>query len=219
MKASIFLTYFLIISCRVFSQTDAINDSLINEICKTLNSDKNLADSARFREISQKHIYPVVIKIDTSKRGDAFKFISARLQRNCNEFKLMIERMYPNKGDWVHEDKKPISSLDKEICKDFIQIGKYYYLEANGDTVHLTIENNIWEDHFLDGTYSKLKFYWTGDCEFEIEFVDSNNETRKNFSRPGDKYKYQILEKDNGYYKLSVESVGTSEFYTFKVYY
>ena len=202
-----------------FSQTDAINDSLINEICKTLSSNKDLADSIRFREISQKHIYPVVIKIDSSKQDDAFEFISARLQRNCNAFKLLLDRMYPNKGDWVREDKKPISSLDKKTCEDFIKIKTYSYLEANGDTVHLTIENNFWEDHFLDGTYSRLKFYWTRDCEFEIEFVESNNETRKNFSRPGDKYKYQILEKDNGYYKLSVEIVGTNQFYTFKVYY
>ena len=219
MKVLVFFISFLIISYSVFSQTDVMNDSLINKICNTLTLNRNLADSIRFKEISQKHIYPILIKLDTSKQNDAFQFIAARLQRNCSEFKLMCERMYPDKGGWIHLNKKPISALDKKTCEDFIKIGKYYYLEANGDTTHLIIKNSTWEDHFLDGTYSKLKFYWTGDCQFEIEFIESNNETRKNYSRPGDKYKYQVLEKNDGYYKLSVEGVWTNEFYTFKVYY
>lgn len=219
MKQIIFLTCFILVSCKAFSQANAINDSLINKICNALNLNRHLSDTLRLREVSLKYIFPAIMNLDSSKRRTAFMFIENRLQRNCKEFSLIVERLNPNKGDWIHEDKKPVGSLQKKACEDFIKIKRYSYMESNGDTVHLTIDNNLWEDHFSDGTYSKLKFHFIGDCEFEIEFIESNNETRKSFSHPGDKYKYQILSKEKGYYKLSVELAGANQFYTFKMYY
>ena len=86
--------------------------------------------------------------------------------------------------------------------------------------MRITIENNIWQDHFIDGTYSSLKFKWISECEFEIEFVKSNNELRKNFSKAGDKYRYQILAQGAGFYEMFVEVVGsTGHLASFKLYY
>ncbi len=74
-------------------------------------------------------------------------------------------------------------------------------------------------DLFKDGTYSKLKFEWLGDCEFELEFIESNNESRKSFSKPGDKYIYQILDKKAKYYLMSAWIPGMSYFLKFKIYF
>ena len=60
---------------------------------------------------------------------------------------------------------------------------------------------------------------WLTDCEFQIEFVTSNNELRKKLSKPGDKYRYQVLEKSDGYYFMSAEVVDVNQFMTFKLYY
>ncbi len=219
MKLLIFLPIFLISFHSSFSQTNEINDSLVTEICNTLNANKGLTDSLRLVEIRQTHIYPILRKLDSTDLEEALKFISFRLQKNCNEYLLIINRLYPNKGDWIQLDKKPTSSLDKKTCSDFLKIGTYYYLEGNGDTTRLTIKNNFWIDHFTDGTYSKLKFKRTGDCAFEIEFIESNNDSRKYSSRPGDKYDYQILEQGNGYYLLSVVVAGMNAYTSFKLYY
>jgi hypothetical protein len=219
MKFMFFFLVFLIISHFSFSQMSKVNDSLLNEICNTLLSNRDLADTIRLEEIKSKHISPVIDGIEKPNQKDAANFIAIHLLRNCKEFRDISMRLYPNKEELAGVNEKPISALDKMDCQDFIKIGKYYYIEATGDTVHLTIENNIWEDHFLDGTYSKLKFVWVNDCEFEIEFIESNNPSRKSFSRPGDKYRYQILQKGDGNYQLSVEIVGTDQFFKFKMYY
>ena len=167
----------------------------------------------------KKHIIPVLNNIETSQQTAAVENISFRLQRICKEYKSILERLVPNKGDWETINEKPISKLNKEVCLDIFKTEQYYYLEASGDTIRLSIKNGFWQDHFKDGTYSKLKFHWISDCEFEIEFVESNNRIRKNLSKPGDKYRYQFLEKGRSYYKLSVEVVGANQFSTFKLYY
>lgn len=219
MKLILLLLIFQLTSYSIFAQVDKVNDSLIEEICTYLTDNNHLEDKVRYERIKARYIYPIIYKIKNSKRDEAINFISARLQRNCKEFDEMVERLNPPKGDWVRIDKKQTSSLSKEVCEDFLKIGEYYYFGADGEKVYLTIENNIWEDHFLDNTYSKLNLSWTDTCEFEIEFVESNNKIRRNFSKPGDKYKYQILEKDDNYYKLSVEIVQANQFFTFKLYY
>lgn len=95
----------------------------------------------------------------------------------------------------------------------------YKYIEFNGDTTNLKIDNDFWIDNFKDGTYSKLKIYWSSDCYFDIEFINSNNEVRKKISHPGDKYRYTILEKFDNYYLMSVEITGIKRFSIFKIYY
>lgn len=74
------------------------------------------------------------------------------------------------------------------------------YPDFNGDTVNLIIDKGLWTDNFKDGTYSKLRFKWINDCEFEIEFIESNNPVQSQFSKKGDKYLYQIIEKKDNYY-------------------
>ena len=121
-------------------------------------------------------------------------------------------------NNWEAVNTKPTTRLNKRSCEDFLKYKKYKYLEPEGDTVNLTIENGYWVEHFKDKTFSKLKFYWINDCEFEIEFVESNNKIRKAASKPGDKYKYQILDKKQNFYDMSVEIPETKVFAVFKLY-
>jgi hypothetical protein len=47
--------------------------------------------------------------------------------------------------------------------------------------------------------------------------TESNNETMSNFSIKGDKYIYQILSKENGFYLMTVNIPGQETFEEFKM--
>ena len=66
------------------------------------------------------------------------------------------------------------------------------------------ITENSWKETFEDGTISLLSFHKTSNCEFELEFIESNNELRKNFSVTGDKYQYGLSSGKDGIYNFWV---------------
>jgi hypothetical protein len=208
-----------ILNCKCFSQTNAANDSLINEICKTLIKNTAVTDSIKISLIVSEHVTPYLTKFDKSKVREIADNIFLRGQRQCKDLGELVSRLTPKKGDWERLNEKPESKLSKDLCSNFLIFKKYTYLESNGDTVNLTIDNGFWIDNFKNGTFSKLKLRWLNSCEFEIEFISSNNELRKKFSKPGDKYKYQILGKLENCYLMAVEIVGSNQFLSFKLYY
>lgn len=169
--------------------------------------------------VMEKHLFTYLKFLNDSSKMDELNQIDIRFQRQCKEYGELIDRLNTQKGDWKRVNVKPNTELKKDACLDFLKYKNYYYLSSNGDTVRLTIDKNFWVDHFNDGTFSKLKLYWVNDCEFEIEFIESDNYSRKQFSKPGDKYKYQIIQKNNNFYFMSAEIVGTSQFLTFKLYF
>ena len=213
------LCLIILCSSNIFSQTTEVSDSLLEQICRTLIYTRNLPDSERLHVISEKYIIPILSQLEKSKQKDSLNYVFVRLQKTCTDFKDICDRAYPSKGDWIKVDTKPSSVLSQKYCLDFFKIENYYYLEQNGDTTYLTLKNNIWEDHFKDGTFSKLKVNWIRDCEFEIEFLESNNDLRKNFSKPGEKFRYRVLEKFKNYYKMSAEIPESHQFLTFKMHY
>lgn len=218
MKLSILLALLLIYEGS-FSQDQIRNDSLVSEMCKTISINRNLSDSARMIMTFQKHLFPFLAEYPEEKREQIGENIYYRFQRSCGEFKVLLDRLDPPKGDWESITEKPKASKDKKICNQFFKYTNYSYLEHNGDTVRIKIENGYWTDFFRDGTFSKLKLRIINECEFEIEFIESNNLVRKNFSKLGDRYRYQILEKKIGYYDMSVEISGQNRFMKFKLYF
>jgi hypothetical protein len=113
--------------------------------------------------------------------------------------------------------EKPIGNATKKDCRAFLSHDQYSYRESDGiSSVAVSVKKGIWTETFADGTYSKLKLKWIGDCEFDLEFVESNNAIRKNISKAGDKYHYRILERNDGHYALLYELDGV--YSTFKVY-
>ena len=218
MRHGMFIVLFFLCT-KCLGQSTQSYDSLISKMCQTLGANKNETDTVKLKLIATQHLWPYLEKFDTAKAHEISNDIFVRAQRQCKDFGEIIFRLIPKKSDWERVDKKPISHLVKSVCRDFQKLKNYSYLETNGDTAHITIEDGFWIDHFNDSTFSKLKMQWLSDCEFQIEFVSSNNQIRKRLSKPGDKYRYQVLEKSDGYYFMSAEVVGVNQFMTFKLYY
>lgn len=209
----------LVISFSSNAQTQAEKDSVINLICKEIVANDKEADSVRVITAFNKYLNGYLLGFPQSKREEVFDVIFYRLQRNCIEFKKMLNKIVPEAGDWVALDEKPKTLLSGASCKNFDKQHLFTYLETNNDTTRVEIRDGYWTDYFLDGTYSKLKFKWINDCEFEIEFIESNNTSRKSLSNKGDKYRYLIVDNNGKYYTMVVETVGTSQISQFKLYY
>ncbi len=217
-----FINFYMLFALpKGFSQSNDKLDSILSVACNTLNeSVDNADDTARLNEMRDKHIIPIISKMNPSIQEQSFDKIFYRLQRTCPEFVAILKRLEKPKGDWVTVPSKPKSKLNKKACRDFLKYKKYFYIEANGlDTIWVRIGKDYWMETMPDSTFSKLKFNWDNDTEFTIEFVESNNNVRKNFSRKGDKYNYQLIEKVSNYYKLSVWVVGQPDIMTFKLYF
>jgi hypothetical protein len=76
----------------------------------------------------------------------------------------------------------------------------------------------MYED-FEDGTFSKLEFRWTSDCEFDIVFIESNNLSRKNFSSKGDIYHYGLYSATGNDYLIWLNDVNGNVSTSFKLLY
>jgi hypothetical protein len=198
----------LAISSATFGQTEEQTDSLISVMCKSLQNNKRLTDSTRMILVYGQHLFPFVERYIESDREKITEKIFYRFQRNCGDFADLLNRLNPAGDDWDYWEKtetKPRSKLIKSSCKDFVN-HQYMYADQKRDTVHMVIEKGYWIDHYRDGTYSKLKFRWIDDCEFEIEFIESTNPVQNQFSKKGDRYRYLVIDKKEKYYLVSVAS-------------
>ena len=205
----------LTISSITFAQTENQTDSLISVMCKSLQNNKQLTDSARLLLVYGKHLFPFVDQYDKVSREKITEMIFYRFQRGCGDFSDLLTRLNPPDDYWDYWEKieaKPKTTLIKSSCKDFVR-HKFIYPDSKGDTVNMVIEKGYWIDNYRDGTYSKLKFSWIDDCEFEIEFIESTNSVQTQFSKKGDKYRYLVIDKKEKYYLVSVESVGTDGYH------
>jgi len=219
MKTLIFLSTFIFFFGFSQAQTQYQIDSVITIMCTGFEQNQNDSDSIRVEQTFQRYLYSFITSYEESTWDSLFNRVFVRFQRQCKEFKHTIDRMYPPKGDWEILDEKPTSLLSKKKCRKFTKYEDYQYIESSGDTVNLSIKNNIFTDHFNDGTYSKLKFHWLEGCEFEIEFIESSNLGRASFSKTGDRYRYILIDKNKRFYSVSVESTGIDSFMKFKIYY
>lgn len=215
---------FITIALSLFSnlltaQDQNKRDSIVNLICKTIVENRTDDDTTRVNIAFEKYLYNFLATYNETEREEVFTNIYYRLQRNCLEFKKILQKLIPNQGDWEMLTEKPTSKVTAQDCREFKQKRYYYYLEANGSKTRVEIHEGFWTDTFADSTYSKLKFKWLNDCEFEIEFIESNNESRKNMSKKGDTYRYSIIDRKENYYDMVLEVVGAGQLSRFKMYY
>ena len=226
-KQILVITTLVLLTTQIFSQTFERIDSLGNKMCETVILITKQNDSQNkptilddlISQLAKKHINPFINQYPESAFDSLLMLIELRLEKNCEEYGELLYEQSKNNNDWKRHSKKPIQNIKDDDCQDFFKIENYTYLETNGYKVELEISNGFWIDHFKDGTFSKLKISHLNNCEFEIEFIESDNEIRKKFSKKGDKYKYHILDIKKGFYRLSVEIPEQSIFYTFKMYY
>jgi hypothetical protein len=184
-------------------------------MCQALKNSNQLTDSAKLLLVYGKHLFPFADRYDKSNRHRVIEPIFYRFQRNCGDFADLLNRLNPPDNYWDYWEKieaKPKTELVKSACREFVK-HKYIYSDSNRDTVHMLIDKGHWVERFRDGTYSKLRFRWIDDCEFEIEFIESTNSVMSQVSKRGDRYRYQIINKNEKYYLVSVEAVGTGEYH------
>jgi hypothetical protein len=142
----LFCLAFSLMVLTTIAQTQEQKDSLVTEICKTISATSRLDDTIRIDYAYHMHLFPFLQKFPEAKAKENMSSIYFRLQRNCGEFKKILERSgkEQQKGDWVVMDYKPNTKLTKEACYNMLKYKKYSYLESTGDTVKLQIENGYW---------------------------------------------------------------------------
>lgn len=213
----------LIIICLLFStysfaQSQSVVDSIANEICKTIGQSTETVDSVRIFNSVNAHLEEIIEEMNREEVEEFWNNIYFRLQKNCTIFWEIIKRNSPETVHWQDVAEIPDSKMTKSEYGKFKEIKSFIYMEPNGDTVNVSIKNSQWEERFQDKTYSRLKMDWLNDSTFELSFVSSNNKIRKNFSNPGDKYNYYLIEKGDDYYVICVGTPGDEKFSLFKLY-
>ena len=216
---SILLVFALSFASVSFAQNQQLVDSFANEICISITNSNQTNDSTRVFDAFKEHRLPASSNFTQKEKNEFGDNVYFRLQRNCFIFRTILERNAPVNPNWKTVTVKPVSKLTNNECAEFGKYKSYRYLDPSGDTVLLTIDKGFWTDHFKDGSFSKLGVRWLSACEFDIEFIESNNPIRKKFSKAGDKYRYQILEKMKDSYLMSVEIVGQNRYSLFKIYF
>ncbi|BFM44075.1 hypothetical protein CFS9_27160 [Flavobacterium sp. CFS9] len=199
-----------------FSRSQSIKsiDSLTTEICKSLVQNQALDNEIRINTINNSHITPYLTKFkDSIVQRRVFEQLFFRLHKNCNEFVAL----FPNeseKSSWSMQNEKPLDEISREECNHFDKASKYYYIENSGAKVEVTLSDHLWTENFSDGTFSKLHYKKKGSCEFELEFIESNNMSRKNLSIKGDKYLYHLYKEENGTYNVYLKNKETYYIFT-----
>lgn len=217
---NLLLLFLALSATTLFSQTIEEIDTASDEICEYLSTlDYVENDEIKLDIIYRNKFTDFSENLPEDKVEEAQKKLYYRLQRNCVLFQKLLIRLDPPKDDVELTTEKPKSKLSKKELKSFKNTEYFSYLEVAGDRTNVTIKNGFWQDNFADNTYSKLNFKWIGTNEFELEFIESNNETRSNLSVPGDKYIYEIIEKTKDYYLLCVNVEGQDMYQVFKMYY
>ena len=185
--------FLIVVPVILHGQSQEAKDSLISLMCKKITESTALNDTTRIINAYREHLYPFLDKFTDEKRNEIGKSIYLRMQMTCGSFKEILLRLEPPNKEFEKIIEKPTTFPDKKTCRDFISNRKYFYRDSPGDTVQLVIKDGHWIDKFKDGTYSKLKIHWMTDCEFELEFVASDNPVRSSFSKKGDRYKYYVI--------------------------
>jgi len=194
-------------------------DSVSYVMCDYLKTLTVEDDTLKINMLFEKKLYPYLGLLQKSKAQKAGEQIYYRLQRNCEEFRYLLNRLNPSKEATLQITEKPISEISKKQLKKFKDQKQFYYFEVSGDTTKVLMENGYWIDSFPHNTFSRMSYHWINDTEFKLVYLESNNEIRSNISMKGDTYIYQVLSKKNGFYLMSITIPGQETFQKFKIYY
>jgi hypothetical protein len=203
-----------------FCQNITQIDSLTIEMCNSLSKLEDVEDKEKIMTIFKQHLPNAYksFKVSSEKEADSLSDkIYYRLQHNCGLFRQILGRLEENKSDWKIIQEKPLSEITNQEFNTFKSISQFYYKEYDGSIVNVSINENIWLEKFEDGTFSKLIFIPKKNGEFDLKFIESNNETRKNFSNEGEIYNYGVYLKDENSYYVWVKSKDNT-ILSFKLY-
>jgi hypothetical protein len=222
MKVSGFwVALFFLFTIKAAAQDKQVLEDFTDNLCACFEKNKGMSDSTIFFHCLNEAFKEVKGLPKTKKEIEKLVIKSTYvLQKDCQSFIEHTSRLYPQKGDWKDFDTNQIKQLDTPACNDFSNKQAFYYLEHDGDTTFVTIKDGIWMDSFKNGKfYSKCSFRWISACDFELEFIKSNEATRKGLSVKGDKYYYKILGKEGNYFKTITYTDKKKVWHEFKLYF
>lgn len=194
----LFLSFLLLaISHPSFAQD--IYDKMSKKLCKCLEKEKveTFEGGAACMETIMLDNLPDIVKhhgvssVTDIEGSEVAQILMARLAKGCLYARTIgtnsINVELPN-----YQPDKNISCLD-------LQIGEYYYLTPNSsgqmrDTTFITFSKSEYMERMNRGrTYARLSLEWKTNCSFELTFIESNDPFKNNYSKPGDKYVYEII--------------------------
>ena len=203
----IFVLVIIIPSC-FYGQE--IHEKMANEICKCAEK-QNVKEIEGIEACMQNVLIDNAeklmkfhkVKLMTDLSDDVFVDIGIKFSKKCDYAYGLIDDPVKEKIDTI-KDSEPLK------CSD-IREGDYYYLtpvnieQTKIDTTFVTItKTNFFERMKSGRTYSHLKIKWITDCQFDLEFIESNDPYKKLLSTPGEIYSYEIVgtSEDSVFLKL-----------------
>ena len=177
-----------------------IIDKLSRKLCKCIEKKKikNIEEMkpcfedifvSNFNEIKEYSNVESIEAIDFEEFGNK---IGAKMLKTCP---YMVNNFAANNS--IKEDDNIEKEKDLK-CND-LKNGDFYYLTPTSkediyDTTFVTISNDMYLERMKNGrTFSLLTIKWKKFCGFDLIFKESNDPIKKELSKPGDVYKYEVL--------------------------
>ncbi len=219
MKNGLFY-FFLLISCCIYGQQEDKLDLMIDQMCTDLEENKGLNTEELLAYIGEKHISAYLSQFPEKEKEDKYNLLFFRFQKRCELFRQLLEEINPSRAgnNWISIDHEPEITLSEAELSTLKNARKLYYIEHSGEVTRVNLSKKHWTEHFADNTTSKLYIHWKTNHDFELEFIKSDNFTRKNFSKKGDVYYYRAISKENNYYWIMVSIPGQNQRLLFKLY-
>jgi hypothetical protein len=220
-KYRILTLIFLLIGTSYNLSAQDIIDKLSKKLCKCIEKQevKNANEMGpcfedliinNLKEIKEHYKAETMDDIDMERVGNK---IGAKMVKEC-------PYVLDNFPAGVVGNEEKVSKQPDLKCDD-LKKGDFYYLTERPevgivDTTFVTISNNMFLERMKNGrTYSLLEIKWKDNCEFDLTFKESNDPMKKEFSKSGDVYEYEIL--TNGNESLFLKTTWMERSYQFEL--
>lgn len=193
-------SFIVLIATINYSFSQDINDKISDELCQCVEESeiKSMAEfEPCFETVILKNFSALLdfhdVKLIDDLDESVVEGIIAKFSKECDFVFELVE-------DTVLESipkEKPVNALKCEDAKN----GDFYYTQAVYiedssvvDTTYVTISGDMFLERMKGGkTYSLLDIIWKDDCSFDLSFVQSNDSFKKQLSKKGEIYSYEIV--------------------------
>lgn len=199
----IIILFFLLLGTSYNLSAQDIIDKLTRKLCKCIEKQevKNVNEMgpcfedlliSNFKEIKEQYKTETIDDIDMEEVGNK---VGVKIIKEC-------PYVLDNFPSGVVSNQEKVDKQPDLKCDD-LKNGDFYYLTKRPevgilDTTFVTISNDMFLERMKKGrTYSLLNLKWKDNCEFDLTFKESNDPIKKEFSKPGDVYEYEILINGN----------------------
>lgn len=206
-------TFLIIILFTSKGYSQDVYDKIGKAACKCFEVKKvKIDENKKIEECILKSLKKFKNKINTNKEDEKVEKIVLNiisyLSKNCPY------------SDYLMQGKESYNWSKQEIktnCKDFFK-GDFYYLQPSIEGDIDTVLVFIYGEKYTELTNNeenttKLKMTWLNDCEYEIEFLESNDKIKLAFSYIGEKYHQKIIKIEND--KATIEVIYNERPYYF----